>query len=150
MRYPSLSYNSLLQIATVVTIQSALHGCTAEVIQGMIDSSVKEYLSTHKPNQIGRIISFGSTTNKKVCPDAKSSKEPDGSFRYDRGHGRASLQVVNECGVSENYRALCDDKDVWLQRLGAKTVVLICLKETPRFKNFSYCISEYRRCCCGG
>ncbi|KAK9344023.1 hypothetical protein V1522DRAFT_411603 [Lipomyces starkeyi] len=135
MRYPSLSYNSLMQIATVVTIQSALHGYTAAVIRDMIASAVNEYLSTHKPNEIRRIINSGSTTNKRLCPDGKSSKKPDESFAYDHGHGRPRLQVVIECGVSENYRALCDDKDLWLQRLGAKVVVLICLKETPQFKN---------------
>ncbi|KAK9374810.1 uncharacterized protein V1513DRAFT_479156 [Lipomyces chichibuensis] len=114
-RYPSLSYNSLMQIVTVITTQSALHGYTVAWFRDMIGSSVKGYLATHKPS--------------------KSSKEPDQSFSYDRSRGRPSVHVVIECGVSEDYRALCDDKDLWLQRLGAKAVVLICLKETPRFKN---------------
>ncbi|KAK9314317.1 hypothetical protein V1522DRAFT_343419, partial [Lipomyces starkeyi] len=45
------------------------------------------------------------------------------------------LQFVVECGVSENYEDLCRDKNMWIQYLGAKAVILICLKEAPPFKN---------------
>ncbi|KAK9434350.1 hypothetical protein V1505DRAFT_301579, partial [Lipomyces doorenjongii] len=45
------------------------------------------------------------------------------------------LQVVIECGVRENYKALCRDKDLWIQQLGAKVVVWRCPEEAPRFSS---------------
>ncbi|KAK9490039.1 hypothetical protein V1508DRAFT_406644 [Lipomyces doorenjongii] len=104
-RYPSLLYNALMQIATIITPQSALHDCTAEIIKEIVRSNIDEYLSIHQPRAIGRIQNFGSTT------------------------------VTIECGVSENYNALCRDKNLWINQLGAKVVILICLTEVPRFKN---------------
>ncbi|KAK9342274.1 hypothetical protein V1522DRAFT_438946 [Lipomyces starkeyi] len=119
-RYPSLSYNSLMQIATVI-----------------IASSVNEYLSMHKPDVMDTIADYGSTTMSEPNPDdiSMSSKEADESFLYERPRGDPRLQVVIECGVSENYKALCCDKDLWIQHLGAKAVVMICLEEAPLFKS---------------
>ncbi|KAK9372135.1 uncharacterized protein V1513DRAFT_427841 [Lipomyces chichibuensis] len=61
----------------------------------------------------------------ELSPDniAMSSKVPDESFLYERPGGSPRLQVVIECGVSENYKALCRDKDLWIQHL-----------EAPQFK----------------
>ncbi|KAK9367846.1 hypothetical protein V1509DRAFT_625525 [Lipomyces kononenkoae] len=134
-RYPSLSYNVLMQIATVVTIQSALHDYTASVFREIIASGVNEYLSIHKPNAIARLKNYGSSTRRKLTPRGPSSKEPDQSFGYGRPGRKPRLQVAIECGVSENYTALLRDKDLWIQHLGAKAVVLIGLKEAPRFEN---------------
>ncbi|KAK9490523.1 hypothetical protein V1508DRAFT_457756 [Lipomyces doorenjongii] len=64
-QYPSLSYNSLMQIATVVTTQSALHG--RRIFREIIASS--------------------------VIP-------------------MPQMQVAIERGFSENYKALCRDKDL--------------------------------------
>ncbi|KAK9360714.1 hypothetical protein V1504DRAFT_440149 [Lipomyces starkeyi] len=134
-RYPSLSYNSLMQIATVVTTQSALHETTGAVFREMIASSVNEYLSIHKPSAIHRIKNFGSTTMKEPSPYGKTTKEPDQSFGYEGPRHWPRLQVAIECGVSENYKALCRDKDLWIQHLGAKAVILICLKEVPHYRS---------------
>ncbi|KAK9384921.1 hypothetical protein V1515DRAFT_617719 [Lipomyces mesembrius] len=126
-RYPSLSYNSLMQIATVVATQSALHDCTGAVFREIIASSVKEYLSIPKPNAIRRIADSESTTMREL--------KADESFLYGRpGESPPRLQVVIECRVGENYKALCRDKDLWIQHLGAKAVVIICFKEAPQFK----------------
>ncbi|KAK9238594.1 hypothetical protein V1525DRAFT_449528 [Lipomyces kononenkoae] len=136
-RYPSLSYNSLEEIATVVTTQSALHDYIGSVFRKMIESSVSEYLSAYKPRAISRIKDLGSTTMVQWNPDGEdmSSKEPDQSFGYQRDEEKPRLQVAIECGVSENYKALCRDKDLWIHQLGAKVVVLLCLKETPQFRS---------------
>ncbi|KAK9242706.1 hypothetical protein V1506DRAFT_568872 [Lipomyces tetrasporus] len=133
--YPSLSYNALMQIATVVTSQSALHDRTAEIFKEIISSNIKEYLSIHQPRAIHRIQSYGSTTEEGFGPSGKNSKDPDESFVYGRPRGDPPVQVVIECGVTENYNALCRDKNLWINQLGAKAVILICLKEVPRFKN---------------
>ncbi|KAK9234262.1 hypothetical protein V1525DRAFT_391615 [Lipomyces kononenkoae] len=134
-RYPSLSYNGLMQMATVVTIQSALHDYIASVFREIIASGVNEYLSIHKPNAIARIKNYGSTTMTELTPYGASSKEQDESFGYGHPDRESCLQVAIERGVSENYGDLCRDKDLWIQQLGAKVVILICLKEAPRFKN---------------
>ncbi|KAK9356258.1 hypothetical protein V1523DRAFT_261946 [Lipomyces doorenjongii] len=131
-RYPSLSYNALMQIATILTPQSALHDCTAEKIKEIVRSNIDEYLSIHQPRAIGRTQNFGSTTVKDC---GKNSKDPDQSFVYGRPGRQSRVQVTIECGVSENYNALCRDKNLWINQLGAKAVILICLKEVPRFKN---------------
>ncbi|KAK9235494.1 hypothetical protein V1525DRAFT_427783 [Lipomyces kononenkoae] len=120
-RYPSLSYNALLQIATVVTYQSALHDRTAEIFKEIIKSNVDEYLSIHQPKTISRIMSYGSSTVEGFGPYGKTSKDPDQSFLYGR--------------PDRSYKALCRDKDIWINLLGAKVVLLIFLKEAPRFKS---------------
>ncbi|KAK9236187.1 hypothetical protein V1525DRAFT_407809, partial [Lipomyces kononenkoae] len=135
MRYPSLSYNSLMEITTVVTTQSALHDNTGAVFRDIIASSVNEYLSIHEPGAIPHIKNFGSTTTTELGPCGWSSKEPDESFVYSRPDFDPQLQVAIECGVSENYKALCRDKDLWIQQMGAKVVVLICLNENPHYKS---------------
>ncbi|KAK9369526.1 hypothetical protein V1509DRAFT_619719 [Lipomyces kononenkoae] len=132
-RYPSLSYDGLMGIATVVTTQSALHESTAAGFREIIASSVKEYLLMHEPRTMPRIIDFGSTTVKKRRPYA--SKDPDQFFGYFRPGSKRRLQVVFECGFSEDYKALCRDKDLWIQHMGAKVVVLISLKEKPYYKS---------------
>ncbi|KAK9327016.1 hypothetical protein V1520DRAFT_349974 [Lipomyces starkeyi] len=134
-RYPSLSYNALLQIATVVTYQSALHDRTAEIFKEIIKSNVDEYLSIHQPKTISRIMSYGSSTVEEFGPYGKTSKDPDQSFLYGHPDREPLLQVAIECGVSESYKALCRDKDIWINLLGAKVVILIFLKEAPRFKS---------------
>ncbi|KAK9345201.1 hypothetical protein V1522DRAFT_436688 [Lipomyces starkeyi] len=95
----SLSYNSLMQIATVVTTQSALHDYTGAVFREIIASSVNEYLSIHEPRAIRRIKNYGSGTMTELSPYGKTSKEPDQSFGYGRPGLRPRLQVAIECGV---------------------------------------------------
>ncbi|KAK9234000.1 hypothetical protein V1525DRAFT_350979 [Lipomyces kononenkoae] len=135
MRSPSLSYNSLMQIATVVTTQSALHDNTGAVFRDIIASSVNEYLSLHEPGKIPNIKNFASTTMTRPGPSGWSSKEPDHSFVYSRRGFVPQLQVAIECGVSENYNALCRDKDLWIQQMGAEVVILICLNEIPHYQS---------------
>ncbi|KAK9246333.1 hypothetical protein V1506DRAFT_535715 [Lipomyces tetrasporus] len=80
-RYPRLSYNYLEQIATVVTIQRALHEGAAAMLRHEILSSVRQYLSIHRLDETSRIIDTGSTTMRCTYGKySKSSKEPDSSF----------------------------------------------------------------------
>ncbi|KAK9234017.1 hypothetical protein V1525DRAFT_367610 [Lipomyces kononenkoae] len=130
-RYPSLSYNALVQIATVVTTQSALHDRTAAALREIIKTNLFEYLSVHKPSERRRIKDNASTTMREL----RTSKDADQSWIYDGPDREPRLQVAIECGYSENYKDLCRDKNSWIRHLGAKVVILICLKEAPRFKN---------------
>ncbi|KAK9237715.1 hypothetical protein V1525DRAFT_359966 [Lipomyces kononenkoae] len=134
-RYPSLSYDGLMQVATVVTTQSALHEYTAAGFREIIASSVKEYLAVHESRAIPGIIDSGSTTVEEPRPHGWASKEPDQSFLYFRPGSKGRLQVAFECGLSEDYKALCRDKDLWIRHMGAKVVVLICLKEKPHYRS---------------
>ncbi|KAJ8096584.1 hypothetical protein POJ06DRAFT_263929 [Lipomyces tetrasporus] len=124
-----------MQIATIITSQSALHGHTAEIFKEIIRSNIDKYLSIHRPRAIYRIQSYGSTTEESFGPYGTNSKDPDGSFIYGRPGRAPRMQVTIECGVNENYSALCRDKNLWINQLGAKAVILICLKEVPRFQN---------------
>ncbi|KAK9372084.1 uncharacterized protein V1513DRAFT_474750 [Lipomyces chichibuensis] len=135
-RYPRLSYNSLDQVATVVTIQRALHEVAAYEFGVEVRTGVREYLSSHAPQERNRIVGRGSATKKSTHGKyAKSSKEPDGSFFYDDDDAGLVLRVVIEAGHSEHYGRLLRDKDMWMKGMNAKAVVFICLKESPRFIN---------------
>ncbi|KAK9327976.1 hypothetical protein V1520DRAFT_314022 [Lipomyces starkeyi] len=135
-RYPRLSYNSLDQVATVVTMQRALHEVAASKFHSEIVVSLHEYLAIHWPQGLDRIVETGSTTMKSIHGKyTKSSKEPDGSFFYEDDDAGPVLRVVIEAGHSEHYGKLLRDKDMWMKGMNAKAVVLICLKESPTFKN---------------
>ncbi|KAK9367395.1 hypothetical protein V1509DRAFT_659350 [Lipomyces kononenkoae] len=101
-RYPRLSYNSLEQVATVITMRRALHQVAASNFNAQINANVDEYLSNHWPHGRDRFLLTGSTTQR---------------------------------GQSKYYRKLLCDKDLWMQGMDATAVVLICIKESPTFKN---------------
>ncbi|KAK9491576.1 hypothetical protein V1508DRAFT_373733, partial [Lipomyces doorenjongii] len=134
--YPRLSYNSLEQIATVVTSQRALHESAAARLRTAIFNSVWEYLSIHKPDETGRIADTGSTTRKSTYGKySKSAKDPDGSFMYGDEDKGPLLRVAIEVGFSEDYPGLRRDKDMWIKGRNAKVVILVCLRESPQFKD---------------
>ncbi|KAK9250906.1 hypothetical protein V1507DRAFT_482743 [Lipomyces tetrasporus] len=116
--YPCLSYNSLEQIATVVTIQRDIHEVAAAELREIISSSVKSYLSTRKPKAI-------------------SSKEPDGSFKYWGPRGR-NLRIAIEVGFGENRDALRRDKDMRIRGQHVHVVILVHLKESPKMQESMY------------
>ncbi|KAK9242913.1 hypothetical protein V1506DRAFT_555788 [Lipomyces tetrasporus] len=116
--YPCLSYNSLEQIATVVTIKRDSHEVAAAELREIISSSVKSYLSTRKPKAI-------------------SSKEPDGSFKYWGPRGR-NLRIAIEVGCGENRDALRRDKDMRIRGQHVHVVILVHLKESPKMQESMY------------
>ncbi|KAK9430756.1 hypothetical protein V1505DRAFT_370164 [Lipomyces doorenjongii] len=119
-RYPRLSYNSLEQIATVVTSQRALHESAAARLRTAIFNS----------------NCTGSTTRKSTYGKySKSAKDSDGSFMYGDDDKGPLLRVAIEVGFSEDHPGLRRDKDMWIKGRNAKVVILVCLRESPRFKN---------------
>ncbi|KAJ8103847.1 hypothetical protein POJ06DRAFT_234831 [Lipomyces tetrasporus] len=105
-RYPSLGYNSLTQTVTVVTCPSNIHEGAAGWIEYNIFTYIDNYLSTRSPH-IRRNISMSRSTTQ--------------SFSF--------------VGTIETYDKLLDDKDMWINGKGVNVVILVCFKESPRFRN---------------
>ncbi|KAK9365674.1 hypothetical protein V1509DRAFT_570528 [Lipomyces kononenkoae] len=133
--YPRLSYNSVTERVTVVTVPKGLHEVAASELRFQIMSSIREYLSYHSPESIGRIVDVGSSDARGSHGGyERSVKQADGLFEY-CGRGGEPVTVAIEVGFSENYKDLLDDKDIWIQGCHAKACVLICLTESLRFRN---------------
>ncbi|KAK9241082.1 hypothetical protein V1525DRAFT_423342 [Lipomyces kononenkoae] len=127
-KYPRLSYNSFDEVATVITIQRAIHEVATSMFNIEVGKRVDEYLSIHSPQEADRIVFTGSMT--------EMGSGNDGSFFYDDNNGgRLVLRVVVEAGHSEHYGRLPRDKDMWVKGMNTKAVVLMCHKESQRFKN---------------
>ncbi|KAK9234300.1 hypothetical protein V1525DRAFT_67222 [Lipomyces kononenkoae] len=134
-RYPYFYYNSLFQIATVVTVPRDLHEVAALELRQEIMQSIKADLSLHKPDALGTIVDSGSV-KEKVYEGAysRSSIQSSGVCKYSSIDGRA-IMVAIEVGSSETYTALCRDKNLWLDGHHVKVCLLLCFKESPRFRN---------------
>ncbi|ODQ71855.1 hypothetical protein LIPSTDRAFT_310225 [Lipomyces starkeyi NRRL Y-11557] len=132
-RYPSLTYNSLTQMVTVVTAPSSIHESAARSMDSEMKEYVKAYLSTRSPDTLQNICFIGSTTEHFAGLYGRSRKEPDGGFRYAPVDGEDKVTIVYEVGYSESYSKLLDDKDMWINGEGVNVFILISFKETPRF-----------------
>ncbi|KAK9252211.1 hypothetical protein V1507DRAFT_391429, partial [Lipomyces tetrasporus] len=134
--YPRLSYNSVTETVTVVTVPKDLHEVAASELRRQIMNGIMEHLSDHSPESIGRIVDTGSTDVRGSDGGyERSVKQADGLFKYS-GRGAQRVTVAFEVGCSENHKSLLDNKDVWIQGCHAKACVLICLAEqSPRFRN---------------
>ncbi|KAK9374543.1 uncharacterized protein V1513DRAFT_479353 [Lipomyces chichibuensis] len=113
IKYPYLSYNSLLHVATVVTVPRDLHEVAAAELRREIMNSIEAYLSIHKPDAIGTVV--------------------DRVFKFNSMDFGPSVVVAMEVGSSETYAGLCHDKDLWLDGCHVKVCILVCFKESPRF-----------------
>ncbi|KAK9491204.1 hypothetical protein V1508DRAFT_405764 [Lipomyces doorenjongii] len=134
-RYPSLAYNSYTETVTVVTAPSSINEGAARWIDSKIFAFIEEYLSTRSQHTLQYIRQVGSTTKHFTGGYMRSRKEPDGGFIYVRMDGEDKLLIALEVGYSEVYDKLLDDKDMWIDGKGANAVILVCLKERPRYKS---------------
>ncbi|KAK9234945.1 hypothetical protein V1525DRAFT_24291 [Lipomyces kononenkoae] len=135
LRYPSLSYNSFTETVTVVTAPANIHESAASAISSVIEADAKQYLSTYSRELASSILGYGSTTTTDFSDAFEGSrKQPDGGVRYKSVDGN-QITVVVELGFSENYASLCRSKDTWIDGHGINVFILVCLTETPRFKN---------------
>ncbi|KAJ8102516.1 hypothetical protein POJ06DRAFT_244901 [Lipomyces tetrasporus] len=133
--YPRLSYNSVTETVTVVTVPKDLHEVAASELRRQIMNSIEEYLSHHSPESIDRIVDAGSSDVRGSGGGYEHSvKQADGLFKYISG-GAGRVTVAFEVGFSQNYDSLLGNKDMWIQGCHAKACVLICLNESPRFRN---------------
>ncbi|KAK9428177.1 hypothetical protein V1505DRAFT_377865 [Lipomyces doorenjongii] len=134
-RYPYLSYNSFTNTASVVTVPSSLHEYAVYDINHFISASVDAYLSSH-PQARDSILPVGSTTTYDFNGAyTNTTKQPDGGFCYEPRGGEAQLTIAIEVGTSETYQKLLKDKDIWIDGHGVKVCILVCLIESPRFRN---------------
>ncbi|KAJ8103432.1 hypothetical protein POJ06DRAFT_272164 [Lipomyces tetrasporus] len=133
--YPRLSYNSVTETVTVVTVPKDLHEVAASELRFQIMNGIREYLSHHSPESLGRIVDAGSSDVRGSSGGYEHSvKQADGLFKY-IGPGAGPATVAFEVGFSQNYDSLLGNKDMWIQGCHAKACVLICLDESPRFRN---------------
>ncbi|KAJ8103609.1 hypothetical protein POJ06DRAFT_191801, partial [Lipomyces tetrasporus] len=59
--YPRLSYNSVTETVTVVTVPRNLHEVAASELRRQIMNGIVEHLSHHSPESLGRIVDAGSS-----------------------------------------------------------------------------------------
>ncbi|KAK9244223.1 hypothetical protein V1506DRAFT_461500 [Lipomyces tetrasporus] len=133
--YPRLSYNSVTETVTVVTVPKDLHEVAASELRFQIMNGIEEHLSHHSSENINRIVDAGSSEVRGSGGGYEHSvKQADGLFKY-VGPGAGPATVAFEVGFSQNYDSLLGNKDMWIQGCRAKACVLICLNESPRFRN---------------
>ncbi|KAK9320384.1 hypothetical protein V1517DRAFT_348230 [Lipomyces orientalis] len=117
-KYPSLAYNS--------------------AVGRRILNGAEEYLSRHGADArlLQSIVNFGSTTTEgRYGGYTKSKKQADGTIKYKRSGAEAKVMIVIEVGYCENYTAFCRDKDLWIEGQHVPVCILVCLDESPRFRN---------------
>ncbi|KAK9244217.1 hypothetical protein V1506DRAFT_461509, partial [Lipomyces tetrasporus] len=132
--YPRLSYNSVTETVTVVTVPKDLHEVAASELRRQIMNGIMEHLSHYSPESLGRIVDAGSSDVRGSGGGYEHSvKQADGLFKY-VGPGAGPATVAFD-GFSQNYDSLLGNKDMWIQGCRAKACVLICLNESPRFRN---------------
>ncbi|KAK9235079.1 hypothetical protein V1525DRAFT_421659 [Lipomyces kononenkoae] len=130
-RYPYLSYNSLTETVTVVTVPNSIHEVAVYELNTEIIASANAYLSEHAPGLLDYILPLGSTTTDDFHGDyVHSSKQPDGGITYND-----DVMIAIEVGTSQSYKSLSDAKDMWINGHHVKVCVLVYVKELPRFKN---------------
>ncbi|KAK9244179.1 hypothetical protein V1506DRAFT_542219 [Lipomyces tetrasporus] len=140
-KYPYPAYNTAAEMATVVTVPRDLHEGPAVELGRMITNGAEAYLSSHGADaSLSRnIVSCGSTTEK--CTSGKyvnSKKQADGTIKYKSVGASGNVMIAIEVGYIENYKALLRDKDLWIEGRHVKVCIVVCLKESPPFRNPPY------------
>ncbi|KAK9487882.1 hypothetical protein V1527DRAFT_494427 [Lipomyces starkeyi] len=110
-------HNTAAEIVTVATVPRALHETAAVELGHMILDSARKYLSSH------------------VADASLSKKQADGTIMYENDNAMTKVMISIEVRYSENYTALCRDKDAWIDRQHVEVCILVCLNESPRFRN---------------
>ncbi|KAK9371395.1 hypothetical protein V1509DRAFT_559122, partial [Lipomyces kononenkoae] len=129
-RYPLLRCNTVTETATVITAQRALHEASAAELSSMISYNVQKYLATHgaDPDLAGSILNVRSSA-LAIKGAFGSTTSADYIFEY---VGPPMMTV--EIGYTDNYVALCEDKNLCMLGYDVKTCILVCFEESPRFQ----------------
>ncbi|KAJ8103399.1 hypothetical protein POJ06DRAFT_272136 [Lipomyces tetrasporus] len=133
-KYPRVEYAASDSRVTIYTVPTALHSRSTVNLQEAIRDSVRDILIQHNKKESMRyILSVGETTVESANDQGTgSTKTPDAGLLFDNGHRRA-LTLIIEAGVSEGYRALKRDIELWLNEFQCPTCILFWLNENPRF-----------------
>ncbi|KAK9310924.1 hypothetical protein V1522DRAFT_414899 [Lipomyces starkeyi] len=137
-KYPYLAYDSAAEIVTVVTVPRSLHEDPALELGRMILDGAREYLSGHAADAslVRSIRNAGSTTFKGAYGSySKSKKQADGTILYTPLGGHTKIMIAIEVGYSQDYTSLCRNKDLWIEGRHVKVCILVCLDESPQFRN---------------
>ncbi|KAK9428058.1 hypothetical protein V1505DRAFT_402144 [Lipomyces doorenjongii] len=137
-KYPYLAYNSCAEYVTVVTVPRDLHEVAAWELGIEIINGARKYLTSQGANAsvASRIVQAGSTTTVGSFGNyANSKKQADGTIKYKRPGAKHEVMIAVEVGYCEHYAALCRDKDAWIDGKHVKVCILVCLDESPRFRN---------------
>ncbi|KAK9351657.1 hypothetical protein V1523DRAFT_398140 [Lipomyces doorenjongii] len=95
-------WHTILLPVTVVTVPHDLHEGPALAFERMIMNGAEDYLSSHG--------SDGSYDNY-----ARSKKQADGIIKYlPGGTGVPKAMIAIEVGYTEDYNALCENKNMLL------------------------------------
>ncbi|KAK9238994.1 hypothetical protein V1525DRAFT_439053, partial [Lipomyces kononenkoae] len=113
--YPSLTYNSVAEIVTVITVPRDLHEIAASDLVNSIVESAGTYLARHGADVslIERITDVGAPDRKGRGEYARSKKMADRTIVYTAVEGGKTM-TASEVGFTESYLALCQDKDFWI------------------------------------
>ncbi|KAK9433456.1 hypothetical protein V1505DRAFT_362707 [Lipomyces doorenjongii] len=104
----------------------------------MFMNGARDYLSSHGADAslVRRVHNAGSTTFKGAYGSySRSKKQADGTIVYTPLDGRSKIMIAIEVGYSQDYTALCRNKDQWIEGRHVKVCVLVCLDESPWFRN---------------
>ncbi|ODQ73232.1 hypothetical protein LIPSTDRAFT_3564 [Lipomyces starkeyi NRRL Y-11557] len=100
---PYLSYNSLTEIVTVVTVPNSIHEVAVYELNSPIIASANAYLSEHAPELRYCIVPLGSTTTTDFEGDyTNSSKQPDGGITYMAIDAGSEVTIAIEAGISQS------------------------------------------------
>ncbi|KAK9372076.1 uncharacterized protein V1513DRAFT_474737 [Lipomyces chichibuensis] len=127
-----LSYQNFIALEE----QAPLHSQSAVNLEIAIrDSILKVLVQQNKEELIDYIVAVGESTQESVNDQGTgSTKTPDGGLLF-YNNKRSALTLIIKAGVSEGYRALKRDIELWLNEFRCPTCILFWLNENPRFRN---------------
>ncbi|KAK9234345.1 hypothetical protein V1525DRAFT_428543 [Lipomyces kononenkoae] len=137
-KYPSLSYNSVAETVTVITIPRDLHEVGAADLVNSIIGNANIFLASHGADAslIRRIKDARASDRKGRGDYARSKKMADSVIVFAAGTVEGvKTMIAIEVGFTENYNALCEDKDFWILGQHVDVCIFVCLEESPRFRN---------------
>ncbi|KAK9239816.1 hypothetical protein V1525DRAFT_424270 [Lipomyces kononenkoae] len=126
-KYPSLAYNSVAEIVTVITVPRDLYeGGASDLVRIILDGAQK-YLFSHGAdvNLIQRIRDAGAPHRKAAAPMPGAKRTAEGG----------QTMITIEVGFTENYAFLCEDKNFWILGQHVDICILVCIEESPKFRN---------------
>ncbi|KAK9344074.1 hypothetical protein V1522DRAFT_445733 [Lipomyces starkeyi] len=114
---PILAYNSCAEYVTVITVPRDLFAAGFYLGKTIL-AGAEEHLSSHAANAIlaSRIVYVGSTT---------TTGSFDGTLKYKRAGAMHEIMIAIEFGY----------KMRWIDGQHKKVCILVCLDESPRFRN---------------
>ncbi|KAK9331279.1 hypothetical protein V1520DRAFT_368833 [Lipomyces starkeyi] len=119
LKCPYLSYNSLTEIVTVVTVPNSIHEVAVYELNSPIIASANAYLSEHAPELRYCIVPLGSTTTTDFEGDyTNSSKQPDGGITYMAIDAGSEVTIAIEAGISQN---------MWINGHHVNICILVCM-----------------------